>query len=124
MGLSLTATQDKENVISVVERNASPLSERMEVMRQAHRAGLRTYGMLCPLLPGIADSAAQVEEMVRFCLDCRVEEIFAEPVNPRGSGLIHTETALREKGFESEADAVGFIRKGYAFDDSTPNPQR
>ena len=112
VGLSLTATQDRENVISVVERNASPLSERMAAMRQAHKAGLRTYGMLCPLLPGIADSEAQIDEMVQFCLDCGAEEIFAEPVNPRGSGLIHTETALREKGFKQEAEAVEFIRKG------------
>ena len=50
--------------------------------------------------------------MVRFCLDCWVEEIFAEPVNPRGNGLIHTEMALREKDFKSEADAVESIRKG------------
>ena len=111
VSLSLTATPDKEKVISVVERNASPLSERMAVMREAHQAGLRTYGMLCPLLPGIADGEAQVEEMVRFCFDCGAEEIFAEPVNPRSRGLIYTETALRKHGFTPEAEAIEFIRK-------------
>ena len=110
VGLSLTATKDKENVISVMERNASPLSERMAVMQLAHKAGLRTYGMLCPLLPGVADSTAQVAEMVQFCLACGAEEIFAEPVNPRGSGLKLTESILRKNGFKQEADAVEFIR--------------
>ena len=110
VGLSLTATKDKENVISVMERNASPLSERMAVMQLAHKAGLRTYGMLCPLLPGIADSTAQVDEMVQFCLACGAEEIFAEPVNPRASGLKLTESILRKNGFKQEADAVEFIR--------------
>ena len=73
--------------------------------------GLRTYGMLCPLMPGIADSPEQIDELVTFVKDCGAEEIFAEAVNPRGGGLRDTAEALREAGFKEEADSVSRIRK-------------
>jgi DNA repair photolyase len=111
VGLSLTATKDKARIMSIVEPNASPTSERMRVLREAHKRGLRTYGMLCPLLPGIADSPEQIDKLIEFLLDkCYVEEIFVEPVNPRGKGLILTEEALRSAGYDAEADAVSAIR--------------
>ena len=65
VGLSLTATPDRESVISVVEPHASPISERMKALKKAAKLGLRTYGMLCPLLPGIADAPDQIDELVR-----------------------------------------------------------
>ncbi len=111
VGISITATPDKAGVISVIEPNASPLDERMEVMREAHRRGLRTYAMFCPLLPGIADSEEAIEELVRFAVEIGAEEIYAEPVNPRGNGLIKTLEALSSHGYDLEADAVGGIRK-------------
>jgi hypothetical protein len=46
--------------------------------------------MFCPLLPGIADSPERIEQLVKFAVDFRVEEIFAEPVNPRASALSMT----------------------------------
>jgi len=48
---------------------------------------------------------------VRFVTKCGAEEVFAEAVNPRGSGLRLTEKALRDAGFEDEAVAIGAIRK-------------
>jgi DNA repair photolyase len=111
VGLSLTATKDKAKIMSIVEPNASPISERMRVLHEARKRGLRTYGMLCPLLPGIADSPDQIDKLVEFLLDkCYVEEIFVEAVNPRGKGLILTEEALRSAGYDAEADAVSAIR--------------
>ena len=111
VGLSITATPAKSDVVKIIEPNASPIEERFKVFRQAHNRGLHTYGMLCPLLPGIADSPEQIDELVRFMADCGVEEIFAEAVNPRGRGLILTQQALEEAGFPSEAAAIKNIRK-------------
>jgi len=110
VGLSLTAPRDKAAVISAVEPLASPIPERMVALGNAHRLGLRTYGMLCPLLPGIADDAEAVQSLIEFGLQCGVEEIFVEPVNARGPGLKATEGALREGGFAREAKAVALIR--------------
>ena len=116
VGLSLTATPDKTAVIRAVEPGASTILERMAALQCAHRWGLRTYGMYCPLLPGIADGAEAIEQLIEFGLQCGVEEVFVEPVNARGPGLKATEGALRQAGFLCEAEAVAQIRtkKGWS----------
>ncbi len=110
VGLSLTGTPDKQDVLSVVEPYASPISERMTALEKAHKMGLRTFGMLCPLLPGIADAPTQIDELVRFVQGCDAEEVFCEPVNARGNSLTLTEEVLRKKGFPAEAAAIRDIR--------------
>ncbi len=110
LGLSITATPDKANIISITEPNASPIPERFKVMQKAKTLGLRTYAMLCPLLPGIADSPEQIKELVKTAVDFGAEEIFAEAVNPRGRGLILTQQALEKTGYHNEAKAVEAIR--------------
>jgi DNA repair photolyase len=111
VGLSLTATEERSHVIAVVEPNASPIRERMAALRGAHERGLRTYGMLCPLLPGIADDPVSVDRLVDFVLGCGAEEIFVEPVNPRGPALTMTEQALRAAGYGAAADAIAQVRR-------------
>jgi DNA repair photolyase len=111
VGLSLTSTPDKQDMLSVIEPHASPISERITAMEKAHQLGLRTYGMLCPLLPGIGDGAEQIDELVRFVAACGAEEVFCEPVNSRGNSLKLTEQVLREHGFLAEAEAVSRIRR-------------
>ena len=112
VGLSLTGTADKQDVLGVLEPNASPITGRMAALYTAARSGLRTYGMLCPLLPGIADEATQIDGLVRFVVkDCRGEEVFSEAVNPRGNSLTLTEAVLRENGLLAEAQAIAAVRK-------------
>lgn len=91
VGLSITATPDKSEIMQVIEENTSPIEERMRVMQKAHDMGLRTYAMFCPLLPGISDSSDQINELVRFAESIGAEEIYSEAVNPRGKGLILTQ---------------------------------
>jgi len=83
----------------------------MAVMREAHRLGLRTYAMFCPLLPGISDDPTQIDELVRFAVECGAEEVFTEPVNPRGPGLRFVQEAFRAAGFANEAAAISEIRR-------------
>ncbi len=111
VGLSITATPDKSDVMSVVEPNASTNIERMAALKEAHEKGFRTYGMLCPLLPGVADGPHQIEELVSFAVECGAEEVFVEPLNRRGRGLRLMQEALNENGYYAEAVAVGRIRK-------------
>jgi len=111
VGLSLTATADKSRVIEIIEPHASSIQDRMSVMVEAAARGLRTYAMLCPLLPGISDSSDQIEQLVRFAVEQHAEEIFVEPVNPRGPGLRLCQEALQLWGYDAEADAVGRVRK-------------
>jgi DNA repair photolyase len=111
VGISLTGTPDKEAALSVIEPNASPISERMKALKRAHKLGLRTYGMLCPLLPGIGNAPEQIDRLVQFVSECGAEEVFAEAVNLRGNGLKRTEEVLRAGGFQGEAAAIAKIRK-------------
>jgi DNA repair photolyase len=110
LGLSITAPPGQSNVISVIESNASPIQERIKVLREAADEGFRTYAMFCPILPGIADNPDQIYELIRLAADLQVEEIFAEPVNPRGKGLILTQQALNKAGFYNEAACIQSIR--------------
>jgi len=115
VGISMTGTIDRTKPVSAIEPNASSIPDRMDALETAHRMGLRTYGMLCPLLPGIADRPDQIGQLVRLAEACGAEEIFVEPVNPRGAGLKNTEEALRRAGFHAEADAVARIRSRAAW---------
>jgi DNA repair photolyase len=110
ISLSITGTPDQEEVLKAIEPYASPIRERMAALRKAHARGLRTYGMFCPVLPGIADSPEQIDELVRFARECGAEEIFTEAVNPRGHGLILTQKALAEHGHHEQAQAFGAVR--------------
>ena len=111
VGLSITATAGMADVMAVIEPNASSIPDRMAALKKARRLGLRTYAMLCPLLPGIANSPEQIRKLVAFAETIGAEEIFAEPVNPRGPGLRNTKEALRATGYENEANAVCVIRR-------------
>lgn len=110
LGMSITATPDKAEIISVIEPNASSIPERIAVMKEAHKHGFRTYGMFCPLLPGIADSPDQIEQLIKTAVEFGVEEIFVEPVNPRGPGLKLTQQTLADNGYLDEAAAIESIR--------------
>ena len=110
VGLSITGTSDQEEALKAIEPYASPIRERMAALREAHARGLRTYGMFCPILPGIADSPEQIDELVQLACECGAEEIFAEAMNRRGRGLILTRKALAEHGYHQQAEAIAVIR--------------
>jgi len=109
-GMSITAAPDKNMTMAAVEPHASPNSERISLLREAHKRGFRTYAMFCPLLPEISDWGWQIDELISIAADCEAEEIFVEPVNLRGRALTLTNDALRNCGYQSEAVAVESIR--------------
>ncbi|OGS17759.1 MAG: hypothetical protein A3J83_00410 [Elusimicrobia bacterium RIFOXYA2_FULL_40_6] len=109
--MSLTAPAEKEGIIKVIEPNAASITKRIEMLQEAHNKGIKTYGMLCPCLPGIADDKESLTSMFNAVLDAGATEIWTEPVNARGNNLVLTETALRNARYENEANAVNKIRK-------------
>jgi DNA repair photolyase len=111
VGLSITATPERADVMRVIEPNASSNRDRVLAMQAAAARGLRTYAMFCPLLPGIADSPDRVDLLVKLAVECRAEEVFVEAVNPRGAGLRLCQEALELRGFAAEAAAIARIRK-------------
>ena len=110
VGLSTGIPASREDVAEVIEPNASSVRERLAALKKASELGVRTFGMLCPCLPGVSDSREALEEMFGAVLECNVEGIWLEPVNARGSGLRLTSDALWEAGLDAEAQAVDTIR--------------
>ena len=53
-------------------RNASCNTDRIDLLREAHKRGFRTFVMFCPLLPGIADSPLNIKELIGVAVDCGV----------------------------------------------------
>lgn len=110
LGLSVTMPPSKEHIAATLEPNASSIAERLAAYRKAREMGIRTYGMLCPCLPGIASSYDDVMEMMRVILDFEPEDIWLEPVNPRGDCLLRCRDALEAAGLSEEAYRVDEIR--------------
>ncbi len=110
IGTSITATPDKQNIISLIEPYASSIGERMTILREAHALGFRTYGMFCPLLPGVADSPESIDQFVQLASEVGAEEVFIEPVNPRGQALKLIGEVLKSKGYHFESAKIESIR--------------
>jgi DNA repair photolyase len=108
VGVTLTAAPRNGNLLDVIEPHASPIADRMAVYSAARDAGLRVYGMLCPVMPYL--TADDIDSMIRFVLEHGAEEVFVESINARGPALKTTEEALRAAGFIAEADRVGEVR--------------
>jgi len=117
VGLSITATPNKADLMQLLEPHTSSNVERMGVLTNAKQQGLRTYAMLCPLLPGIADAPDQIDRLVEFACRIGAEEIFAEPLNPRGKGVGYCEAELARQGHTDEAAALAAVRGAEGWSD-------
>jgi|ERR1019366_1341723 DNA repair photolyase len=82
----------------------------MHALQDAHRRGLRVYGTLCPLIPGVASGRTDLDELIDFSPECGAEEIFAEPINGRGPGLRRTAEQLFAGGFSMATEEVNRVR--------------
>jgi DNA repair photolyase len=110
VGLSSTFLPTHTEAARAVEPYASPPQQRLEAMIEASRRGLSTFGMLCPLIAPFYQNQADVDEAFKAILPANPQEIFAEPVNARGKGLIHTADALRSAGLKAKAVEVDALR--------------
>lgn len=110
LGLSVTAPAAKEAMMARLEPNASKISERLAAYQRAKGLGLRTFGMLCPLLPGIASSYDDIREMMGILMEFEPESIWLEPLNAWGDGLIQCRDALAAGGWKEESYRVDEIR--------------
>jgi DNA repair photolyase len=103
VGLSTGIPKSKDELASIIEPNASTVTNRFKALKEAHDRGLRTFGMLCPCLPGIADSKTALREMFADVIRCGAKDIWLESVNPRGRAMKNTADALARAGKIKEA---------------------
>jgi len=78
VGLSVT-TADEE-IRKLFEPNAPPTGERIRALEQLHLAGIRTFAMIAPMLPGAEGLAAALTGKVDYVLIDRMNYHYGDLV--------------------------------------------
>ncbi len=94
VGFSITTADDE--IRKLFEPNAPPIWERLKALDELHRAGIMTYAMIAPMLPGAEDLPRALEGKVDYVLVDRMNYNHADWVY-RKYNLLH---ALSEDFFK------------------------
>jgi len=76
VGLSVTTADD--GVRRLFEPNAPSIGERIKALEELHLAGIRTYAMIAPMLPGAEELAAALGGKVDYVLVDRMNYHYAD----------------------------------------------
>ncbi len=76
----LTITTANEEIRQMFEPNLPTTLKRINTLEKLHVAGLRTYAMIAPLLPGAEDLVSQLEGKVDYVLIDRMNYHYADCV--------------------------------------------
>lgn len=79
LGMSVNNTDDK--IAEIIEPFASPPSERLETLRQAHDFGIKTFGFISPVMPGITD----LDLVFKRLKEAQVKYVWVEILNIKKS---------------------------------------
>jgi DNA repair photolyase len=93
VGLSVTTADD--DMRALFEPHAPSIQDRISTLNQIHRAGIRTYVMIAPMLPGAEDLA---EELVG-----KVDTVIVDRMN-----YTHADWVYRKYGLEDKLRADYF----------------
>jgi DNA repair photolyase len=66
VGFTITTADD--DVRRLFEPNAPPINERIKALDELHKAGIRTFAMIAPMLPGAGELAALLPGKVDYVL--------------------------------------------------------
>jgi DNA repair photolyase len=66
VGLSITSADD--GIRKLFEPDAPSIKERLRALEKLHLAGIRTYAMIAPMLPGVENLAARLSGKVDYVL--------------------------------------------------------
>ena len=109
-GLTITTADDA--VRKWFEPNAPPIKERLDALGELHRAGIKTYAMIAPMLPGAEDIAEE--------LNGKVDHIFVDRMNYHYADRVYRKYGLENKlsdaYFQSAARALASACGKYGID--------
>lgn len=78
VGFSVTTADDR--IRTLFEPAAPPINDRIRALDELHRAGIRTYAMVAPVLPGAEGLAALLKGKVDYVLIDRMNYHYADGV--------------------------------------------
>jgi DNA repair photolyase len=76
VGFSVTTADEK--IRELFEPNAPPITDRIQALGELHKAGIRTYAMIAPVLPGAEGLAALLKGKVDYVLIDRMNYHYAD----------------------------------------------
>ncbi len=103
VGFSVTTADD--GIRKLFEPDAPPIEERIRALGELHNAGIRTYAMVAPVLPGAAGLAGLLKGKIDYLLIDRMNYHYADHVY-RKYGL---EDALSDDFFERTRQALASL---------------
>ena len=87
VGFSITTAED--SIRKLFEPAAPPIKERVRALDELHRAGIRTYVMIAPMLPG-AESLAEI-------LTGKIDYVMFDRMNYHYADWVYRKYGLEEK---------------------------
>ena len=76
VGLSVTTAD--ESIRQLFELNAPPINDRIKALDELHKAGIRTYAMIAPMLPGAEGLGELLKGKVDYLLIDRMNYHYAD----------------------------------------------
>ncbi len=79
----VTITTLDEGLHRLIEPRSSPSAERLKVLQEARRLGIRTHAFLGPLMPGLSDNEENLTRLLEAVKDAGVDYFYVDRLNPR-----------------------------------------
>jgi DNA repair photolyase len=76
VGFSVTTAND--NIRKLFEPDAPPINDRIKALEELHRAGIRTFAMIAPMLPGAEGLAELLKGKIDYVLIDRMNYHYAD----------------------------------------------
>jgi DNA repair photolyase len=108
----LTITTADERIRNLFEPDAPPIKERLDALGELHRAGIKTYAMIAPMLPGAEGLVEELNDKVDYIIVDRMNYHYADWIY-RKYGL---EDRLSDTYFQSTARAFTSACGKYGID--------
>jgi DNA repair photolyase len=83
VSIGVTITTPDETLARLWEPGASTVAARLQILREARRAGLRTAVMFGPLLPALSDTPEALRGLFALAAEAEVDRIWTDALNPR-----------------------------------------
>jgi DNA repair photolyase len=110
--VGLTLTTADENIRRIFEPDAPPIPERIKALAELHQAGIETFAMIAPMLPGAGGLATLLSGKVDHVLVDKMNYHYADWVYHK----YNLEASLMPEFFYREAEQLNSAFKKQSID--------
>lgn len=105
VGISIGCPDD--DVAAITEPGACPPSQRFRTLAELSRAGVSSYLMAAPILPGVCDSEESLKDLVARAGGVGVRKIIWDVFNPKPLATSRLNGALTSRGLVASPQHKG-----------------